>query len=145
MEAAENQARLIESNSQSESVCALDDKQQVSDKNKRGNCFRRRLEGHFAREPECKARSATCQKCNKFGHITKFCRTKTADINKRENVHYVTKDGNIVFIIQSGARDTLKMDIELGASQLCDVLIDSGSTCNVGDRETWGKLKKKKI
>ena len=35
-----NQARLIENDSKSEIVCALDDKQQVSDKKKRGNCYR---------------------------------------------------------------------------------------------------------
>ena len=33
-----NQARLIENDSKSEIVCALDDKQQVSDNKKRGNC-----------------------------------------------------------------------------------------------------------
>ena len=62
MEAAESQARLIENDSKSDSV-HTEDKQADNGTRKRGNCYRCGLEGHFARDPECKARSVTCQKC----------------------------------------------------------------------------------
>ena len=58
-EAAESQARSIENDSKSDSVHALEDKQGDYGKGKRGNCYRCGLEGHFARDPECKARSVT--------------------------------------------------------------------------------------
>ena len=62
-----------------------------------------------------------------------FCSTKVADTIKRENVRHVAKDDDFAFTIQPGSRDMPKVDIE------------SGSTCNFVDRETWKELKKKKI
>ena len=144
-EAAESHARLIENDSKGDSVHALEDKQADYGTRKRGNCYRCGLEGHFARDPECKARSVTCQKYKKTGHLTKFCRTKGEDKTKKGNVRHVTEDDDFVFTVQLGARDIPTVTIELGGVQLEGVLVDSGSTCNVIDRETWDVLKKKKI
>jgi len=57
----------------------------------------------------------------------------------------VTEDDDFAFTVQLGARDIPTVAIELRGVQLEGVLVDSGSTCNVIDRETWEVLKKKKI
>ena len=113
-EAAESQARLIENDSKGDSVHALEDKQADYGTRKRGNYYRCRLEGHFARDPECKARSVTCQKFKKTGHFTKFCRTKGEDKTKKGNVCHVTEDDDFAFTVQLRARDIPTVAIELG-------------------------------
>jgi len=144
-EAAESQARLIENDSKGDSVHALEDKQADYGTRKRGNCYRCGLEGHFARDPECKSRSVTCQKCKRTGHLTKFCKTKGEDKKKKGNARHVTEHDDFAFTVQLGARDIPTVATELGGVQLEGVLVDSGSTCNVIDRETWEVLKTKKI
>ena len=99
-EGAESQARLIENDSKGDSVHALEDKQADYGTRKRGKCYRCGLESHFARDPECKARSVTCQKCKKTGHLTKFCSTKGEDKTKKGNVRHVTEDDDFVFTVQ---------------------------------------------
>ena len=71
MEAAERQAKQIENDSRGEHVHTLEDHHHVSGRGKRGCCYRCGIEGHFARDPECKARSVTCSKCRKIGHLAK--------------------------------------------------------------------------
>ena len=145
MEAAERQAKQIENDSSSESVHTLEDKYHDSGSGKRGNCYRCGLEAHFARDPECKARSVTCPKCKRTGHLARCYRTKIEDTTKRGNIHHVSEDNDLAFAVQSGFRDIPTIDIELGGVQLKGVLVDSGSTCNVIDRERWEALKKKDI
>ncbi|KAK2549429.1 hypothetical protein P5673_030103 [Acropora cervicornis] len=144
MEAAERQAKQIENDSRSEHVHTLEDHHHVPGKGKRGCCYRCGIEGHFARDPECKARSVTCSKCTKIGHLAKCCRTKVENNTKRGNVHQISED-DFAFSVQSDIRDIPTIDIELGGIQLEGVLVDSGSTCNVIDRETWETLKRKNI
>ena len=115
----------------------------VSGREKRGCCYRCGIEGHFVRDPECKAISVTCSKCRKIGHLAKCCRTKVENNIKRGNVHQISED-DFAFSVQSDIRDIPTIDIELGGIQLEGVLVDSGSTCNVIDRETWETLKRKK-
>ena len=103
-EAAVSQARLIENDSKGDSVHPLEDKQADYGTRKRGNCYRCGMEGHFARDPECKARFVTCQKCKKTGHLTKCCRTKGEDKTKKGDVRHVTEDDDFAFTDQLGAR-----------------------------------------
>ena len=147
MEAAESQARSIESDSRSGNVNSLEREYFDSPKSGGGHFYRCGLEGHFARDPECKARLATCMKCKNVGHFAKVCKTKEEDTNrpKKGNIHQVAKDDDFAFTLQSGGRDIPTIDIELGGVRLEGVLVDSGPTCNVIDRATWETLKEKKV
>ena len=71
MEAAESQAQSIESDSRSRNVNSLERGHFDSPKREGGRCCRCGLEGHFARDPESKARLATSMKCKKVGHFAK--------------------------------------------------------------------------
>ena len=122
----------------------LEDHHHVSRRGKRGCCYRCGIEGHFPRDPECTARSVTCSKCRKIGHLPKSCRTKVENNTKRGNVHQISED-DFAFLVQSDIRDIPTIDIELGGIQSEGVLVDSGSTCYVIDRETWETLKRKNI
>ena len=112
-----------------------------------GRCHRWGLEGHLARDPECKARLATCMKCNKVGHFAKVCKKKEEDTNrpKKRNTRQVTKDDDFAFTLESSRRDIPTVDIELGGVRLKGVLVDSGFTCSVIDRATWETLNEKKV
>ena len=129
MEAAESQARLIESDSKSENVNVLEDLHSGSRRRKkencyrcglvghfandpeckarparRGNCYRCGPEGHFSSDPECKARLATCMKCKKVGHLAKVCKTKGEDRSKKGDIRQVSEDDEFAFTVQTCGR-----------------------------------------
>ena len=56
----------------------------------------------------------------------------------------IPREDDFAFSVQSDIRDIPTTNIQLGEFQLEGVLVDSGSTCNVIDRETWETLKRKK-
>ena len=144
-EAAERQARSIEGDSKGENVNTLDGARGNSWKGHKGNCYRCGLEGHFARDPECTARLATCGKCKKVGHFAKVCRTKSDDKTRKGDIRQVSEDDGFAFTIQTRGKEIPTIDIELGGVQLKGVLVDSGSTSNVIDRGTWEVLKRNNI
>ena len=145
MEAAERQARSIEGDSKGEKVNTLDGARGNSWKGNKGNCYRCGLEGHFARDPECTARLATCGMCKKLGHFAKVCRTKSDDKTRKGDIRQVSEDDGFAFTIQTRGKEIPTVDIELGGAQLKGVLVDSGSTSNVIDRGTWEMLKRNNI
>ena len=164
MEAAENQAKSIEHDFKSgtgsvNTVGARRKTPNTGATGKQSTCFRRGKEGryHYGRDPMCKAGQASCNKCNKVGHFAKVRKTKTAGhaeeklkkdskySGRKGNVRQVSKDKYYTFMVNFLGHQAPTFDIELGGVELKDVLVDSGSTCNVVDRETWDDLKRKEI
>ena len=135
MEAAEKQVTQIENDSRSENVHTLEDHHHVSGRGNRGCCYRCGMEGHFARDPECDVgRLATWR--NAIGPRLRILpREEMFTMSARTILHFQFNQ----------ALDIATIDIKLGGIQLEGVLVDSGSTCNVIDRETWEMLKRKHI
>ena len=105
------------------------------------NCFRCGFEGHFAQDPECKARLATCGKCKKVGHFATVCRAKSDDKTRKGDIRQVGEDDGFAFTIQTRGKEIPTVDIELGEVQLKGVFVDSRSTSNIIDRGTREMLK----
>ena len=82
-----------------------------------------------------------------MGHLAKVCKTKGEDGSKKGDIHQVSDDDEFAFTVQTCNRERTvpTVDIELGGVKLKDVLVDSGSTCNVIDRGTWEMLKSNHI
>ena len=169
MEAAEIQSRKMEESkdvvnhlrrkSKSNSISGGD-----SENSRSKLCFCCGREGHFARDSSCPARAAKCNKCNKTGHFSVVCKTKAenkrpARSNPKGNktfnqwkgvrklVNSVDEDDEYAFHI-NGSRTTRGLeliDINVGGVELCNVMIDSGSSCNIIDKRTWEALKDKGI
>ena len=43
----------------------------------KGQCYQCGEEGHFSRNKSCPVRQTVCSRCNKVGHFTAVCKTKT--------------------------------------------------------------------
>ena len=148
MEAAERQAKSIESDqTPADQVHNIGRQVNV----KQGSCYSCGLRGHYRNDPECKARSATCNNCKRTGHFAKCCRSKPND-NKdsqqqKRHVHSVNEEEEVDYAFAVSTTDKMmpKISINLGGIQLKDVLVDSGSTCNIVCRDTWEKLKQERI
>ncbi|XP_070550470.1 uncharacterized protein [Ptychodera flava] len=120
---------------------------------KKGPCFRCNREGHFAKDKDCPARSATCNKCHKVGHYASVCKTKQSTQSTRRKrdsdkvqptVNKVTDNQEYVFIVDDKFKgDT--MDVNVGGVMIADMLIDSGATCNIVNEDVWKSLKSQGI
>ncbi|XP_033111381.1 uncharacterized protein LOC117112417 [Anneissia japonica] len=126
----------------------------VSDSNQgTWKCFRCGKEGHFARHKCCPARGKQCTKCKLPGHFA-VCKSKVGRDRK------VKRRGGGIRNVQSeneddyafGIRDDI-MHINSKATKVnvcmdvhkVEMIIDSGATANIIDKDLWQKLKCKQI
>ena len=100
-------------------------------------CYRCDKLGHFANDESCPARKVKCRKCQKIGHFEKCCKTKHIHCIEKET----TRD-NFAFGINSVCDNIINCSV--GNVKL-DFLIDSGSSVNVVDKQTWDYLKSKNV
>ena len=134
-------------------------------------CYRCNKTGHMARDPSCPAKQAMCQKCGKMGHFKVVCHTKKTQnqmtsfknnkhvcvLDQENNLVSSTKrntdnNGNknndtnqkeYVFSVTTASCEGL-VELHIGGVKL-EMLIDSGASCNVIDKDTWAYLKSEKF
>ena len=72
---------------------AIDKKDTLNDRNRDMKCFRCWKSGHLAINKICKARSATCNSCQKVDHFASECRSKSkinsVDEKKPEDIYCI--------------------------------------------------------
>jgi hypothetical protein len=139
------------------------------------SCFRCGIEGHFSKDPVCPARNATCNKCGYKGHYSGLCKTKTENRfakdkdqdtpknrkpgedkgarpkSKKQSSYNMelrddSSDEDYAFHVRAGSPklNDATIDTKVGGVYI-RTLIDSGSTANVVDSETWKYLKKNRV
>ncbi|XP_078355407.1 uncharacterized protein LOC144640050, partial [Oculina patagonica] len=158
LEVSQTQVKQIEGDA-SATVSALkeDNKPKRSDRSdqtKSLKYYRCGRSGHFARDKHCPARSQTCSKCHMAGHFASVCKTNQEQKNKRKRdgrgkVNCVKdgEDDDYAFAVGSGdscyRSGSETVALQVGGVILSGVLIDSGSSCNIIDQNTWEQLKLK--
>ena len=171
MEAAELQARRIEKDRSEEinnvgSRARRWSKFETSQKSKESQkCYRCVRAGHFARDKKCPAVGAVCKKCKKIGHFAVVCKTKSGREDKQTNrargvkqisvergyrvLDKVEDDDEYAFAIGTNGKglpnSSAVVDLVVGGVVVKKVLIDSGASCNIVDKQTCEGLKKQGI
>ena len=121
-------------------------------------CYRCGKVGHFGRDSECPAKGKTCNKCGRADHFGSQCRTKTAKPpkprreektkgkNRKKSVRYVgsERDEDEYAFTVNSATSPGKIDVTVGGVVVA-MLIDSGASTNVIDKNLCSKLKQDKI
>ena len=107
----------------------------------RQTCMRCGRFGHTAADVSCGARTRKCNKCTRVGHYAKMCKSKTIRMVQSENqeedyVFCLTNDKNVSKNdkVRSGKTNITINEVEV------EVLIDTGSSVNVINKMTYGKL-----
>ncbi|XP_026746906.1 uncharacterized protein K02A2.6-like [Trichoplusia ni] len=119
------------------------------------NCFRCGSSKHLSFDDSCPARERKCLKCGIIGHFKDYCRTKLqkrktqansdekTDRSKRQRLskpYKNTEEVDYIFHLDDDATVTCKI-----GGVVVEMLIDSGSKCNIITEKTWNYLKGHKI
>ncbi|CAH2008502.1 unnamed protein product [Acanthoscelides obtectus] len=126
----------------------------IGDEDKRASeiksCFRCGSKGHIS--SNCPAREKICKKCGYKGHVSKQCRTKPGKRThyesttvKKSRYREPDKDDddhntNYVFHIDNDS----DISCMIGGIPV-QMVIDSGSKCNILNDETWTYLKNSQV
>ena len=105
-------------------------------------CYRCGRSGQYGKECQI-TRDAICRKCGKSGHFAKVCKTKqftTGKINAL-NKYFEEECDQEIFTLSGKDDAIISIEIE---GQPIHFLIDSCSSINAIDKQTFGKLKTRK-
>lgn len=134
------------------------------------SCYRCGNPGHFSKSPNCPARNKTCRRCKRVGHFESACRglSKRPTNNQNDNVtsrkvraiETVSSDTDSKPPSQSSkledqtpektyyafytGNETNMIECYIGGIKR-NVIIDSGSECNLITKDAWERLKASKI
>ena len=114
--------------------------------------------GHFGRDSECPAGGKTCHKCGGADHFGSQCKMKTAKPpkprreekpkgkKKKKSVRYVgsERDEDEYAFTVNSVTSPEKIDVTVGGV-VVELLIDSGVSTNMIDKNLWSELKQDKI
>lgn len=108
------------------------------------SCGRR---GHKSKDPVCPAKDAACSKCLHTGHFARKCRNPHKNRQKPQKVRNVdsgdNSDNDYSFNLSGDKLENTRVTVEIGTVPI-SMIIDSGSTCNIVDKNTWEYLKSQK-
>ena len=161
MEDSEKQARKIESAANEVNRVRVNSNgkgnPRVGGKRSTIRCFCCGNVGHKANDKVCPARGKRCRKCNNLDHFEKVCKNKLKTSEGRKGgkdrrVRQVgvgvdeTDDSEYAFGVLGGADnpDDSEISVKIGRVQVT-MIIDSGASCNVLDRNLWEYLKANKV
>lgn len=105
--------------------------------------------GQFPHDGECPAKNRKCYNCGKLGHMVKCCRQKGG---KKKPVNSVSMDScsrdesdeSNEYSLSVRINKEKLASIKLSVNEVsCEFLIDSGSSVNVLDHDTYNKIKNK--
>lgn len=111
-------------------------------------CFCCGLSGHRAKDPSCPANGKSCNKCGKSGHFGRVCKSSgnentvqsqksTVNLVAPRAEHESSDDEYLFTLGNSNKRVPIKIN-----GQEVPMIIDSGSTVNVLDANSFGLLTK---
>ena len=110
-----------------------------SDKRK-VECYGCGKKGHYSRDPQCPAKGKTCNHCGKTGHFANKCREK----NRDGKVNFVESEADEYAFSVMSRGHTETVEVTVGGRKI-PMLIDSGASANIIDKELWNSLKEKRI
>ena len=153
MEASDRQAGNMENLNQAKSgLNAIHGKQER-------RCLRCDHTGHTQEGKKCPARNMECLKCHNVGHFAKCCKTKKTKGPRRNTLQnkrghrgtvnqvnfedYSDDKSEYAFTIVDEKQPVVLVSI--GGVPNVSMIVDSGASCNVIDRQLWESLKQKKV
>ena len=153
MEASNRQAGNMENSNQAKwGLNAIHGKQER-------RCFRCDNTGHTQEDKKCPARNKECLKCYKVGHFAKCCKTKETKgpqkkcftkqkghrgtVNQVNFEDYLDDESEYAFTIVDEKQPVVLVSI--GGVPNVSMIVDSGASCNVIDRQLRESLQQKKV
>ena len=121
-------------------------------------CYRCGRIRHFGRDSNCPARGHFCHGCGLEGHFQEQCKTKQkGEAGQKQSKGHRNREGGAanmvgcdddeeepVYAFTAGGRNEEKIEVTVGVSKL-NMIIVSGASTNIIDKQTWEWLKKNKV
>ena len=130
----------------------------VCGKHEERRCYRCDQTGYKQDDKRCPARSKECLKCHKVGHFAKCCKTKKPrsllqknssrpkdaretkrTVNQMKFEDHPDSDNDYAFTIVDDKQPMALVNV--GGVPNITMIVDSGASCNVIDRQLWELLK----